>query len=236
MSCKYSWSHDITHHPMASGICLATALLLSSSHSSADQTDTNRFIDDVNVEEEDGIYTITLSSSIDASSRHVRDVITDYSHIYRLSDSITGNKVSITDDGNKQVETRVLCCIPIFCKELTRTEEVMELESGDIKTVIVPEKSHFRSGQTTWSIKPSGQSTTSLKYEAQLEPDFFIPPILGTEMVIDNMREEFSVTVARIQHIARINEEKEWNDSMMFANRDGDIRQEPCDSKNMGKH
>ena len=188
------------------------------------------FSKDVNVFERDGVYHINVSSEIDASEYYVRSVVTDYIHIYRLSDSIIESKVlNSSEKGKTEVETQVLCCVPVFCREVTRVEEVRELDNGEIQTVVIPEKSDFRSGSATWKFISNG-FTTLLRYEATLEPDFFIPPVLGTQMVIDNMRKEFSTTIYRIQHIARINEEKEWDDDFEFKRVASRQREEPCNT------
>jgi hypothetical protein len=191
---------------------LALSLLLASTYSIAAD-----FLDQVDIFERDGIFYINISSEIQANEKYVRDVLTDYIHIYRLSDSIINSKVlAPTADNKAQVETTVLCCLPLFCKEVKRVEIVSILESGNLHTKIVPDKSDFSSGEATWEISPMGQ-TTHLSYRASLEPDFFVPPIIGTRMVIRNLREQFDSTFYRIQHIASINESREWsNDTNLF--------------------
>ena len=190
----------------------------------------NEFLDDITIVEDDGVYYIKATAEISASEEQVRKVLTDYVHIYRLSDSIIESKVFRSLDNDKiEVETLVLCCVPLFCKEVTRVEEVSELESGLIQTRIIPEKSDFRSGLATWEIEQTEQ-VTRLTYAATLEPDFFIPPLLGTHMVIENMRDEFSITFHRIQHIARINEEREWHDGFKFTRGSKDQDVKPCNA------
>ena len=225
MSCMYGFLGLLFHIIQAIRTYLIVVLLLVSSQNSIALD----YLDDVNVFEENGIYHISISSEIDASAEHVRHVLTDYIHIYRLSDSIIESKILAPSADNKvQVETLVLCCMPLFCKEVARVEEVSILKSGNIHTRIVPEMSDFRSGEATWEIKPNG-NTTHLNYQATFEPDFFIPPLLGTHMVIKNLREEFSSTFSRVQHIARINEAREWNDNFEFANAVKNTDDLPCD-------
>ena len=214
MSCTYGWLGINLHAYTTIKLLLIVFTLLLRSHNSI----ASHFLEDVKVFEKDGVYHIHITSNIEASAEYVRNVLTDYIHIYRLSDSIIESKVLAPSANNKiQVETVVLCCMPLFCREVTRVEEVSILNSGRLHTRIVPEKSDFRSGEATWDIKPMG-SQTQLSYQATLEPDFFIPPLLGTHMVIKNLRKEFSTTFFRVQHIARINEDREWNDNYEFIN------------------
>jgi len=225
MFCMYGWGRLFQYITKVIRVYLLTFLmLLCPSFSSADH-----FLDDIAVSEADGVYHISITSEIDASERYVRSVITDYIHIYRLSDSIIESRIINTDDDKIQVETLVLCCVPVFCREVTRVEEVNELDSGLIQTRIIPEKSDFLSGEATWQVKSTGH-TTRLTYQASLEPDFFIPPILGPQMVIDNMRKEFNITFYRIQHIARINEEREWDNGYEFTRVTNHQREEPCNT------
>ena len=231
MSYSYSLLHDAVNLWLITAVTLFTATLsLCPVPSIAEQANKD-YLDKVEVFEVDGVYHINFSSQIDASHDHVRKVITDYVHIYRLSDSIIESKVSNNKHNGKiQVETLVLCCVPVFCREVTRLEEIDELEPGHIQTVIIPGKSDFLSGETKWLIEPSGQSTL-LSYQARLEPDFYIPPLLGTEMVINNMRKEFSITVNRIEHIARINEEKEWETNFNYLALDSQDDETKCTSE-----
>ena len=219
MSCKYgSLGLSTFIIRMTKSLILVLALLLGSKYGIA-----ANFLDEVDISEQDGIYYISISTEIQASEKYVRNVLTDYIHLYRLSDSIVESKVlAPTADNKAQVETTVLCCLPLFCKEVTRVEVVSILDSGDLHTKIVPDKSDFISGEATWETSPMGQ-TTRLSYRATLEPDFFVPPILGTRMVIRNLREQFNSTFYRIQHIASINESREWNENYEF------VYSEPCD-------
>ena len=188
-------------------------------------------LDDIVVFEKDGVYHISIAAEIAASEEHVRQVLTDYVHIYRLSDSIIESKVIESSIEEKtQVETVILCCIPVVCKEVTLVEEVSTLESGNLQTVILPEKSDFRSGKAIWEIIAKGDKT-QLTYQANIEPDFFIPPVLGTKLVIANMRNEYKIALYRIEHIARINEAREWDEDFACVIADDHSDDEPCSHK-----
>lgn len=184
-------------------------------------------LNDVIVFEKDGVYHISITAEIAASEEHVRRVLTDYLHIYRLSDSIIESRVIESSVNEKTVvETVIRCDIPVICKEVTLVEEVSTLESGNLQAVILPEKSDFRFGKAVWTITAKCEKT-QLTYQASIEPDFFIPPILGTKIVVANMRSEYKTALYRIEHIARINEAREWDENFEFRRIDDDADDEP---------
>lgn len=186
-------------------------------------------LDEVTVYEQDGIYHVNITAEIAATEEHVRQVLTDYAHVYRLNDSVIESKVlESTIDGKVRVQSLVLCCTTLFCREVMRVDEISELESGDLQAVIIPEQSDFRSGTAVWEITSMGDSTR-LTYLASIEPDFFIPTVLGTQTVINNMRNEFITTFYRIERIARINEAREWDEDFLFTYSTQQVDDGPCD-------
>jgi hypothetical protein len=182
------------------------------------------------VNEKDGIYHIEISGNIAATEKHVRQVLTDYEHTYRLSDSILESKILKTSvNGKVQIQSLVLCCNKVFCREVTRVDEVSVLKSGDLQGVIIPEKSDFISGISIWKIAPI-DSGSRITYIASIEPGFFIPPILGTKILLSNMRKELKVMFCRIERIARINEARENDKNYAFSTSASGTNNEPCTS------
>ena len=88
----------------------------------------------------------------------------------------------------------------------------------------------FRTGKALWIIKAKGEKTQST-YQARKEPDFFIPPVLGTKIVIANMRNEYKTALYRIEHIERINEAREWDEDFAFGKVDDNVDGEPCSNE-----
>jgi len=160
------------------------------------------------VTEDNGIFHIKVSAVIAAPAEYIRYVLADYAHIYRLSPSIIESEVLPPGPaGEKQVRTRLLSCTSVFCREVERVDIVRMLNTGDLEAEIVPALSEFKSGRATWKITPMGDHS-HLMYEADLEPDFFIPPVVGTQMVIKILHDEFTTTFIRVEKIASMNVEK----------------------------
>ena len=169
------------------------------------------------VTEEEGVYYINASVILHAPVEHVRNVLTDYVHIYRLNPSIIESEVLTSPGGNvARVRTKVIGCVISYCEEIERVEDVSILSSGDIQAKIVAELSQFKSGITLWKVQPMNESSR-LSYRATMEPDFFIPPVIGSYIVKAKLQDEITTSFARLEKIASILYEREWNEKLNYT-------------------
>ena len=163
------------------------------------------------VTEEDGVYYINAGVDIHAPAEYVHNVLTDYVHIYRLNPSIVESEVLVSpDSGVARIRTKVIGCVISYCQEIERVEDVRILASGDIQAEIVPESSQFKSGITLWQVESKGEGSR-LTYYAEMEPDFFIPPIFGSSIVKAKLEEEIIISFTRLEKVASIQAERDWN-------------------------
>ena len=169
------------------------------------------------VSEEEGIFYINASVVLQAPAEYVRSVLTDYVHIYRLNPSIIESEV-LAPPGNNvaRIRTKVIGCVIFYCEEIERVEDVRILASGDIQAKIVPESSQFKSGVTLWQVRSMGEES-KLTYHAEMEPDFYVPPVIGNTIVKAKLREEIMTSFTRLERIARIQSERDWNPDWTFT-------------------
>ena len=100
-------------------------------------------------------------------------------------------------------------------------EDVYESSPYVLRTVIVPSLSNIRSGNAKWKIEDM-EEYTEIVYQAQLEPDFNVFPIVGSAILKRKLRQEMMISMARIECIARIQEEQDW-DIMLYIASDDDV-------------
>jgi len=199
---------------IANYICVLIALGLNAAQ--IDAAD----IKELKVFENGGVYHINMSTAIDAPAEYVHKVLTDYVHLYHLSSSIVESKVLPSPgNGAVRVKTRISNCILVFCIELDRVEDVFEQSSNQLHTIIIPSLSDFRSGRTEWKIEPQGDHSQVI-YEAQLEPDFVVFPIIGPALITKNLRNEMITSLVKAECIAKMKQELDWNIHLQVANID----------------
>lgn len=180
---------------------------------------------ELQVSETEGIYSINLVIQVHAPAWHVHRVLTDFARIYRLDPAIVESEILPSpDEGVVRVRTRVHDCIAFFCMKIDRVEDVRELDHGGLQATTVPALSSFKSGHAEWKILRM-EERTQVTYQAQMEPDFFIPPLIGSYFVKQKLRKSMLASLARVECIARVQAGLELNpgmDPVMVANESTD--------------
>jgi hypothetical protein len=183
-------------HGVAAGTCLLLTLLNPLARAAE--------LAELEVSEGEGIYRISLAMQVQAPAHYVRRVLTDYARIYRLNPAITESEIlPSSDDGVVRVRTRIRDCIAFFCKEIDVVEDVRESGPDGLQVTTVPALSSFKSGSAEWQIHGMGDRSQVI-YQAEMEPDFYIPPLIGSFVIKQRLRETMLTSLARIECIARI--------------------------------
>jgi hypothetical protein len=161
------------------------------------------------ISDKQGVYQVTLEIILDAPFEDVHYVVTDYLHIYRTNPSIVESEILPTLDASvTRVRTVINDCVLFFCQEVLRVEDVRELGTGDIYAVIVPRLSNVKSGSALWQIRSLG-AKTRINYHLKVEPGFSVPPLIGSHIVKQKLREQILTSFDNIERIARIRGERE---------------------------
>ncbi len=147
-------------------------------------------------------YFVSMEFSVKATIENVRRVITDYQNLSDLDPSI--NKVEIlesTDDDIDRVRTHIHECILLFCKNIIRTEDIRIDEKGNLYAQIVKEMSDMKSGESRWEFRESDDKV-EIKFNSVLEPDFWIPPLIGTGIFKANLRDHLRLTASNLEELS----------------------------------
>src|SRR5579863_8011575 len=104
------------------------------------------------VSEAHGRYTVAFVVIVNAPMQKVRQRLTDFNHLNRLSDTITQSKVLWKKDGITRLSLNLKGCIWFFCKNIRKVEDVETLPNGDLITAVVPSDSDFAYAFEHWKI------------------------------------------------------------------------------------
>jgi hypothetical protein len=148
-------------------------------------------------------YAVFVVMELDAPAEKVRALLTDYAHLDRLNGSITAsNIIDARGEGTVRVLTRFENCIVFFCMTVQRVEDISEDVQGRILAALVPDASSFRSGQASWEVTSIGSGSRVI-HRATLEPDFWLPPWIGTAILKAALRREIRASFENLECLTR---------------------------------
>jgi len=134
----------------------------------------------VTVEVDDGRYHVFGQSKINAPAEFVFATLMDYENFHKIAGGIAETKFLPGDEpGTLLAYTRFESCVLFFCKTIEKIERIDSKPHDLIHLQAIPERSDFIFSEAQWIISAVG-NTTLLTYEAEFEPDFWIPPLVGS--------------------------------------------------------
>ena len=159
---------------------------------------------ELNVSDSKGVYRIDVEMVVYAPVEDVWHVLTDYTHIYRLNNSIIESEIlPVPDDNVVRVRTLMNECVFVFCFDIERVEDVRVTDNGELKALVVKELSNIESGATTWRIQPSGVNT-HVSYQGSIEPGFGVFPVIGNYLARSKLRKQILLTLENVERISRV--------------------------------
>lgn len=155
-------------------------------------------LQNLNVTKEGRTYKIRMTFSITSSPDQVMAILTDYSFPDRLNPKVTAREIISLQNGITRVRTKIHSCVFFFCKDVVLIQDVT-IVANTIQADIVPDKSDFRSGTLRWSVTSSNDGGSQITFDANMEPDFFIPPLIGGYFIRKRLKQEILATAQRLE-------------------------------------
>jgi len=162
---------------------------------------------DIQVTHQHDRYTITMDALLLALPKQSWDVMRDYTNLPAINNSIHNTKIidHTPSTNTSRVASVVKVCVWFFCRELQQTQDMRAQHKGDafmVEATVIPEHSDFHHGYGQWQFRPHAIGT-HMHFTATLEPDFWIPPIIGPWLIKRKMRSEAMETIAGIEAAVR---------------------------------
>jgi len=154
---------------------------------------------DSSVSYDAGVYSLAIEARIDAPAAMVYRLITDYDHLHDINPAVRESRILRTDGPEKcriHVVTRV--CVLFYCRDITQIQDMVQSPGYRIEATILPEYSDFRRGRAQWRLTPEGDATV-MHFRAELEPDFFMPPLIGPWLIRRQMASQITEIVMIIE-------------------------------------
>ncbi|MCI0518079.1 MAG: hypothetical protein L0Y45_09635 [Woeseiaceae bacterium] len=177
--------------PVAAAIILMSGVVLSAD------------LREVTVEKEEKRYRLTSETRFDASVPDLYRVLTDYNLFTEFSSVfVESRNLRAAENGKPRYYTRMEGCMLLFCKSFVRVGELTLTPHREIVALADPEESDFNYSRERWQLEADGDGAI-LKYEFELEPSFWVPPVIGPYVMKRVLRAGGSDAVDRIEALAQ---------------------------------
>lgn len=152
-------------------------------------------------------YRMHLIARLDTPLQRSFAALRDFDNLPRINDAVeTAQMVDGAAAGAQRLYTRVRVCVWFFCTHLDQVQDIREHRDAvalGLDAVVLPAQSNLRFGTARWRMRACGTDQTCLTFDAELEPDFWVPPILGPWAIERAMRSEAIDTARGIERLAR---------------------------------
>jgi carbon monoxide dehydrogenase subunit G len=153
----------------------------------------------VDVDRNGRSFAVQAMATVAAPVALVWEVLTDYDHLAGFIPGLSLSAVTRRSGNRLQVEQKGEARFLVFSYPIEVVLEVVESPRNSISSRAVGGNLRRMSGR--YDVKNSG-SGVLLRYTGELEPDFALPPVIGTLAVRTMVEEQFAAMVAEIERRA----------------------------------
>jgi hypothetical protein len=157
----------------------------------------------VEVNHEEGIYTMNSEVWFDATVEQVYEIFRYWDNSTKFSSAIVESRDMPADkQGRPQFYVRNRACILLFCKSFERQGYVESEVNVVIYAFVDPEKSDFHLSNESWRFVGRDGGTVVI-YDFEMQPKFWIPLGIGPYLIKRKLRKNVDSAVDRIEVLAR---------------------------------
>ncbi len=163
---------------------------------------------DVQIELRDERYHLFSETYLDVSREALYEVLTDFEQFEKFTSAIVESRnTEPNENGQPGFYTRMEGCVLLFCKSLIRNGYLTLIPKLEIIATSIPEESDFKFSRERWQLIDFGDGTIMI-YDFEMEPDFWVPPVIGPYVIQRALRNGAERAVDRIEKLARTVEEE----------------------------
>jgi hypothetical protein len=147
------------------------------------------------------IYHLHGESIIEAPPEFIFSVLMDYDNFHRIASGIAETRFLESGDDDRLLGyTRIDSCVLFFCRDFEKVERIESSAPETILTETLPEQSDFKINNTRWTLKPT-EGGTLVIYESDMDPAFWVPPLIGPWVLKNKLAESAETIGIRIEYL-----------------------------------
>ena len=153
-------------------------------------------------------FAIAVRMALDAPPWAVFAALQDYAAMPRYNPDLRRVRIVPTAQPHRvRLFATVHACVWIFCKTLHQ-QQIMtatpDARGGVLRAALVPHGGDFRSGRARWTVRPcrDGPAPTCLDMQLELQPAFWVPPLIGAWIIRHKMYQEARRSGVGLERVA----------------------------------
>nr|MBV6630283.1 SRPBCC family protein [Oceanococcus sp. HetDA_MAG_MS8] len=159
-------------------------------------------IDHIDVAHEGKRYRVTMRARMDVDAGRAYAVFTDFPRLVDINPAIIkAEPIDGAAPGLQRVHTQVRVCVMSVCRVFDQVQDMQLKPPEQLSAQVIPELSNLRFGQAQWRIWDQ-EGEAHLHFFAEIEPDFWIPPIVGPWLIKRKLQSEAEETANGIEQLA----------------------------------
>lgn len=163
---------------------------------------------DVEVERDEDRYRLESEAWFDASPEEMFRVLSDYDLFEKFTSALVETRnIEPDEKGRPQFFARMEGCVLLFCKSFVRRGHLELDPHSEIVAVADPAQSDFKYCHERWRLVREGEGTL-LIYTFEMEPGFWVPPVVGPYVIMRTLRDGGRDAIDRIEALAQGREPK----------------------------
>ncbi len=164
---------------------------------------------DVQVDLRNKRYRLYSEVQFDVSREALYELLIDFEKFEKFTSAIVESKnLELDEKGRPGFYARMEGCVLLFCKSFIRNGYLLLAPIAEIVAIADPEESDFKYSRERWQLIPSGEGTLMI-YDFEMEPAFWVPPIIGPYFIQRTLKRGAHRAVNRIEKLAlEIEEQK----------------------------
>jgi len=157
----------------------------------------------IEVQYEGGRYSLESVAWFDAGVDETFKVFSTWDYSSQFSGAIVEARDLDPDpDGRPGYFIINKGCVLFFCKSMVRQGYVEAQHNQDLRAVADPLVSDFQQFEESWQFSEE-DGGTSVRYQLQMVPDFWVPPAIGPFVIKRKLRNDGGDALDRIEAIAQ---------------------------------
>ena len=164
-------------------------------------------VQSLHVDHKDGRHAVDMTVQLDVDAADAYTVLTTFDKLTEINPAV--QRVTVRErisTSEAVLETEVQVCMLWFCKLLLQVQDMRwqptDNAGGTLVAQVRPAESNLRYGQAEWRIWPC-EAHSCMRFVAEIEPDFWVPPLIGPWVIRRKLEQEALQTSEGIERLAK---------------------------------